>query len=314
MLSQVGALLKSDAAGRPLAGFKVEYLYMTTQGGDIVTYINAVHPHAKTSNGKPVYDGYLIKSVTGPGRINQCAAPIARSDPRYTIRNAGVPVITVEAQSEVLGGLGARRPDSDDAADRYRLYEIAGAQHLDIYPYQGFPSMVDQAVAGNVQGTPEWPFAARCTPEIDLNENPLLSYSFHSAFANLDQWVRKGATPPHAARMQIKDADSDQPSVMVDQYGNGLGGVRTFWVDVPAATYFMSSAGPGVCAEFGRTGAFSWPRLEALYGSYKNYAAKAAQSVDRSVKERWFTEADAKKIKAELASPPSVTRAHVGAP
>jgi hypothetical protein len=300
MLSQVGAALKSDAASRPLAGFKVDYLYMTTQGGDVVTYINAIHPHAKLANGKPVYDGYLIKSVGGPGRINQCGTPPAKSDSRYVMRNVGVPVVSVSSQSEVLGGLGARRPDSDDAGDRYRLYEIAGAQHLDIYPYQTFPSFIDQTVAGNVQGTPEWPFNARCTPEILMNENPLLSYEYHAALANLDQWVRKGTPPPKAERIKVNGTDTEQPNVALDQYGNGQGGVRTFYVDVPVATYFMSSPGPGNCAEFGRTAPFDWARLEAIYGNYKNWSNKVSQSVDRSVKERWFTDYDGKKIKAEL--------------
>jgi hypothetical protein len=300
MLSQVGAALKSDAASRPLAGFKVDYLYMTTQGGDVVTYINAIHPHAKLANGKPVYDGYLIKSVGGPGRINQCGTPPAKSDSRYVMRNVGVPVVSVSSQSEVLGGLGARRPDSDDAGDKYRLYEIAGAQHLDIYPYQTFPSFIDQTVAGNVQGTPEWPFNARCTPEILMNENPLLSYEYHAALANLDQWVRKGTPPPKAERIKVNGTDTEQPNVALDQYGNGQGGVRTFYVDVPVATYFMSSPGPGNCAEFGRTAPFDWARLEAIYGNYKNWSNKVSQSVDRSVKERWFTDYDGKKIKAEL--------------
>ncbi|MBV9746480.1 MAG: hypothetical protein JO099_22200, partial [Acidobacteriia bacterium] len=300
MLSQVAAALKSDGAARPLAGFKVEYVYLTTQGGDVITYINAIHPHAKLAGGKPTYDGYLIKSVTGPGRINQCATPPAKSDPRYIIRNVGVPVITVQAQSEVLNGLAARRPDSDEPGDRYRLYEIAGAEHLDIYPYQVFPNFTDQTVAGNAQGTPEWPFGVRCTPEIQLNETPLLDYSFHAALANLDQWVRKGVAPPKTNRVQIKDQDTDHPSVVLDAHGNGVGGVRTFFVDLPAATYNMSSPGPGVCAEMGRTVAFDWARLETLYGSYKSYANKVAQSVDRSVKERWFTEPDGRKIKAEL--------------
>jgi len=307
MLSQVGAALKSEAPGKPLAGFKVDYLYMTTQGGDVVTYINAIHPHAKLANAKPVYDGYLIKSIGGPGRINQCATPPAKSDPRYVIHNTGVPVVTVQAQSEVLGGLAARRPDSDDASDRYRLFEIAGAQHLDIYPYGGFPNFADQAAAGNAQGTPQWPFAARCTPEIQMNENPLLSYEFHAALANLDQWVRKGIPPPRADRVKVKDADTDQPTVILDQYGNGEGGVRTFYVDLPVATYYMSSPGPGNCPEFGHTAPFDWGRLEALYGNYKNYANKVSQSVDRSVKERWFTDYDARKVKAELkvkAEPP----------
>jgi len=280
MLSQVASALKSDAAKRPLAGFKVNYIYMTTQGADVVTYITAIHPHAKLTNGKPAYDGFLIKSVTGPGRINQCAAPLAKS--------------------EVLGGLAARRSDNDEPADRYRLYEIAGAEHLDIYPYQAFPNFVDQTVAGNAQGTPEWPFGVRCTPEIELNETPLLNYEFHAALANLDQWVRKGVAPPKANRVQVKDQDTDHPSVVLDQHGNGVGGVRTFFVDFPVATYIMSSPGPGVCAEMGRTVPFDWARLDTLYGSYKNYASKVSQSIDRSVKERWFTDYDARKIKAEL--------------
>ncbi len=312
MLSQVAAFLKSDAPSRPLAGFKVEYLYLTTQGSDVVTYINAINPHAKLANGKPTFDGYLIKSISGPGRINQCAAPIAKSDPRYVIHNAGVPVITVEAQSEVLGGLAARRPDSDDPADRYRLYEIAGAEHLDIYPYQAFPDFPDQTAAGNAQGTPEWPFNARCTPEIQLNETPLLDYSFHAALANLDQWVRKGVPPPKANRVQVKDQDSEHPSVVLDAHGNGVGGVRTFFVDLPAATYNMSSPGPGVCAEMGHTVAFDWAQLESLYGNYKNYANKVTQSVDRSVKERWFTDSDGRKIKAELKAPESKVKAEPG--
>ncbi|MBV9507503.1 MAG: hypothetical protein JO323_21115 [Acidobacteriia bacterium] len=310
MLSQLGAALKSDSPDRPLAGFKVQYLYMTTQGADVVTYISAIHPHAKLAGGKPVYDGYLVKTIAGPGRINQCATPPAKSDPRYVIHNAGVPVIAMLSQSEVLGGLAARRPDSDEPGDRYRLFEIAGAQHLDIYPYQAFPNFIDQAQAGNAQGTPEWPFNARCTPEIQMNEVPLLNYSFHAALANLDQWVRKGIAPPKGARIQVKDTDTENPTVVLDQYGNGVGGVRTFYVDVPTATYYMSSPGPGNCGEFGRSAPFEWSRLESIYGNYKNYAGKVVQSVDRSQKERWFTDYDARKIKAELKVTPGTAKSN----
>ncbi|HJT86454.1 MAG TPA: alpha/beta hydrolase domain-containing protein, partial [Bryobacteraceae bacterium] len=68
--------------------------------------------------------------------------------------------------------------------------------------------------------------------------------------------------------------------------------------------------GAGVCAEFGHTAAFDWGRLDSLYGSYKSYANKVSQSVDRSLKERWLTEADARRIKAELkvkTAPPVVS-------
>ena len=54
----------------------------------------------------------------------------------------------------------SRRDDSDAPADRYRLYEVAGAGHIDSFAYLGFPTMADQEKAGNAQGTPEWPFNA----------------------------------------------------------------------------------------------------------------------------------------------------------
>jgi hypothetical protein len=48
---------------------------------------------------------------------------------------------------------------------------------------------------------------------------------------------------------------------------------------------------------------FDWPRLEALYGTYKGYAAKVADAVDRLVKERWLTTGDARRVTAELIGP-----------
>src|SRR4051812_5016641 len=42
VMSQVGALLKNNARTGPLAGFNVQYLYMTSQDPEQVTYINAI--------------------------------------------------------------------------------------------------------------------------------------------------------------------------------------------------------------------------------------------------------------------------------
>src|SRR5947207_1296433 len=73
-ISQVGALLKSNVPSRPLARLRVAALYMTAgQSPDPMTYVNAIHSHANLANGKPVYDGYLIKQPGNAARINQCA-------------------------------------------------------------------------------------------------------------------------------------------------------------------------------------------------------------------------------------------------
>lgn len=59
-------------------------------------------------------------------------------------------------------------------------------------------------------------------------------------------------------------------------------------LDVPVATYYVSRPGgqlaPSVrCEEIGYKVPFDWARLEALYGSSRNHAAKVAELVDRLV-------------------------------
>ena len=303
MLSQVGALLKSNGSGRPLNGFRVQASYLTTQGGDLTTYINAIHSHAMLENGRPVYDGYVAKAPFNAARINQCATAPGPGDPRQAVKNVGVPVVAVAAQGEVLGTYGVRRPDSDEPLDRYRLYEVAGAGHIDKFAYVGFPSLQDQTAAGNLQGTAEWPFSAPCEPAIPLMDTPIMSLAFNAAFANLDRWVRKGNPAPRAPRLEVKDAGTPQASIVTDQSGHAVGGVRTPYIDVPLASFATNSPGPGNCREMGHKFAFDVTRLAALYGNEKSYAAKVAQSVDRLVKEHWLTEGDARRVKAESTAP-----------
>src|SRR5215472_9243066 len=217
MFSQVAAALKSTAAGAPMAGMKVERVFMTTQAGDIVTYINAIHPRAKLADGKSAYDGYLIKNPAGAVRINQCAPAPAQGDPRRVVTPTNAPIVAVVAQGELIANLASRHPDSDDPNGRYRQYEIAGVAHIEKYPYSALPSFADQiAAVGAAQGTPDWPFNAKCEPEIPLGDNPILKYSYDSAFLNLHNWVAKGIAPPKADRIEVKDG-----AVVLDEWGNG---------------------------------------------------------------------------------------------
>jgi hypothetical protein len=297
MLSQVGALLKSNLPGRPLAGSRVQYLFMTAQGADVATYANVVH--GNLDNGKPIYDGYLLKAAFTMTRLNQCAPNPAANDPRQPIKNVGVPVIEVAAQGEIIGGTYAsRRADSDEPNDRLRLYEVAAAGHIDKWAYFGFPSLQDQiAAVGSAQGTVEWPFNAKCDPEIPLMDPSLISYVFNSSFANLDAWVRKGTPAPRAPRVELKDAGTPQASVVMDKLGHGAGGVRTPQIEVPDALYFTSSPGPGTCREMGHKTLFNAAKITELYGSPKEYASKFTETLNRLVKERWLTEGDAKRLK-----------------
>jgi hypothetical protein len=301
-ISQVGALLKSNAPSRPLAGFRVEALYMTTgQSPDPMTYINAIHPHANLANGKPVYDGYLVKQPGNPARISQCAPALAAGDPRLAIKAINVPVIAVVAQGEVPAAAAWRRADSDASGDRFRLYEIAGGSHIEWAAYVGMATFQDQATAGIMPpGTSDWPIQGRCDPEIPLKMVPIMPYALDAALVNLQQWVRKGTPAPHAPRLELKDAGTPQASVVTDQLGNGVGGVRNPYVDVPSAAFATTSPGPGTCRELGHKVDLDASRIQTLYGNEKSYADKVAQSVDKLVKEHWLTDADGRKIKQDL--------------
>ncbi|HVH25735.1 MAG TPA: alpha/beta hydrolase domain-containing protein [Vicinamibacterales bacterium] len=301
MISQVGALLKSG--GAPLAGFRVERLYATSHGGELPTYVTAVHPHARLANGRPVYDGFVIHRYAGLARINQCAAAPAATDARQITRNAGVPVIRIVAQTDVLGTYQRRRADSDERGDAYRLYEVAGAPHADAAFYRHIPSLKEQTALGTQPFLAFWPFGEQCTPEIPLMEFPVMRYTVDAAFANLDRWVRDGIPAPKAARIEVKNGGTPQAALATDQFGNAIGGVRSPYLDVPTATYFASTQGPGTCGNLGHKDEFSWQRLETVYGSSAKYTAKFNEAIDRLMKERWLTESDAKKVKAEVREP-----------
>ena len=284
-VSQIGTVLKNGG----VPGLRAQHVYLTTQGADVVTYINAIQPQSKA------YDGFVVKSPGPPTRLSRCDAAPGSGDPRELIHNVGVPVIAVLTQGEVIASQPYLREDSDAAMDRYRLYEIAGAAHIDSAPYVAMPSVADQTAAGNVQGTPSWPFNLRCEPEIPLQHLPLQSYVLDGAFANLDQWVKEGTAPPKAARIQVKDG-----KIALDQFGNGLGGVRSPYVEEPTASYFTTTPGPGTCRELGYDERFDFARLDSIYGSYKNYSAKVEKSIQRMEKERYVTDADAKRMREDL--------------
>ena len=303
MMSQLGALLKSDRAGRPLAGFRVERVYATSHGGELPTYIAAIHPHAKLANGQSIYDGYVVHRHGGLVRMSQCAAAPAENDPRHTLRNVSVPVIRIVAQTDVLGTYARRREDSDAPGDRYRLYEMAGAAHADAAFYRHLPSLAAQTAVGTQPFLNNWPFANKCEPEISLMKTPTARYTINAAFANLTRWVRDGIAPPRAERIQVRNPGTPQASIVTDEYGNAVGGTRTPYLNVPTATYFTTAGGGGTCGNLAYNVPFDWMRLEKVYGSYQNYSDKASQSIDQLVRDRWLTESDGRKIKRELVLP-----------
>ena len=300
MISQVGALLKHGSG--PLAGFAVSRVYATTHTRELTTYANSVHPLSKLPSGAPVYDGFLIKSeYAAADRIRRCAPPPGEGDPRRIVRNAGVPVIRVTAQGDVPQTLSVRREDSDDPVDAYRLWEVAGAPHMDKIYYDHMPVVADQEKSGQQGFLSNWPMAYACTPAIDLLDFPVMRHATNAAFAALDRWVATGNAPPRATRIDVVGNEPGNIAFHNDEYGNVIGGVRSVYLEVPTATYSANSPGPAVCNNLGRQTPFSWSNLEALYGNAESYFARFQEAVDRLRAQGWLTAWDSREIATEAA-------------
>jgi hypothetical protein len=212
----------------------------------------------------------------------------------------GAPVIAVAAEGDLVNTYASRRADSDARNDRYRLYEVAGAGHIDRFAYLGFPTLKDQEAAGNALGTVEWPFAAPCTPPVTLMEESILRVAYDVALDALDGWARRGVVPKRIPRIETRAGTDPAFTVAVDQYGNARGGLRTPYLDVPTAKYVTSSPGPANCPEIGHVEPFDAAKLRTMYGSFDGYAAKVRQSIAQLTARGWMTRADAAALTREL--------------
>ena len=303
IISQVGALLKTPRSSGPLAGFNVQRIYVTADDGDLATYVNAVHAHAKMADGRNVYDGYVYKGNATPVRINACAQAPGATDPRRRDRGANVPVVRLLTEGDVLTSFNMRRDDSDAAGDLYRLYEVAGSAHMDASYYRHLPLVEDQTKLGQPAFTSNWPIAYKCDIDIAITDAPLYRYAMNAALDNIDRWVRQGTPAPRAERIGVRNGGTPQAAFVFDEFGNAVGGVRSPYLDVPAATYHAKTPGQGVCGNLLNIDPFDWARLEKLYGSNQAYAAKVGQAVDQLVQQRWLTRADGDKIKRDSVDP-----------
>jgi hypothetical protein len=289
IISHVGALMKSNDASSPMAGYKVEYVYATgATGGDLSAYVSAIHPLAKLDNGEPIYDGYVIKCTGSPGCINQCEPRLSPDDPRCKLY-ADVPIIRVLTQGDILGegfhpdwSYLQRRPDSDKHGEQFRLYEVAGSYLQGHYARGAFPCREDVVAAKIDPQKSHWE-----TGEVPEYEFPL-NYIMNGAFANLDLWVRQRIPPPQAERLATT---GEYPNVkfVFDDYGNVRGGVRTPYVDVPIAVYKSDSTVIPLDKKI----------LKQLYPTHEDYVRKVIKCTDMLLKDRWVTEVDGEAIKEQ---------------
>jgi hypothetical protein len=283
IMSQVGALLKSNASNGPFVGMTVKYLIMggsSQTGMTTLRYIQESHSRARMPNGKPIYDGYLPMEAFANGPISGADAAVI-----HVVGEGDFGLFRAFSR----GGGFEIRADSDAANDRFREYEFPAASHV---PTRGIsdPKMIF-ATLDNVMNAGE-----------HLSQFPSAPF-YRATFVNLVAWITKGVAPPRAPPIEMANGE-----FVRDEFGNVKGGVRTPYVDLPTVRYTASAPAAADANMARRMIGLQEPipaeKLRSLYQSRAEYLKRFNQEIDHLVARRWLLSQDGEQLKAEEAKSP----------
>ncbi len=292
LFSQVARAVRDSANEGILDGLRAERLFAVGESQSahrLVTYINAVHPLYRP------YDGYLVYSrLGGAAALAQAPQVMETASSAVTIReDLDVPVLTYQTESDLLllGYAGSRQPDGD----LFRLWEVAGTAHADLYSSTTGrdDTGVDPAFAVVVEQDSIEGGLLQCAQPINSGH---MVWTLNAAMRALENWVRRGTAPPQAERIALSD---DGGAILRDEYGNALGGVRTPYLEAPAATLSgEGQTGTSFCGLFGTTRLFDAATMASLYVDRAGYRAAVAEATDAAVEAGFILPDDGRRIKA----------------
>ena len=309
IFTQVGALLQLPADENPLVGLAPTQILAAGESQSaacLVTYINAIDPHAQLFDGFFVHgrpaSGVSIDGVFIPAsqRSGMEATRVAISSRGERIRDdARVPVLVLQSETDVilLGGGLAEQPDSD----RLRVWEMAGAAHADTYTVSAGRhddgTLTAERMAELLRPTTNLMIGQTDTP---INAGPQQHYVAQAALTHLCRWAADGEAPPSAPSLEL---NTDKSGYVLDEHGIAKGGIRTPWVDVPTAVMGgLGQSGETFAMLFGRTEPFDEATLSKLYpGGEEEYLDRFATSLDSAIAAGFLLEEDRIEILAVAA-------------
>jgi Alpha/beta hydrolase domain len=300
MLGQMGLLLKSEQRSAILPGFIKPWIYMTGVSQSAIyirTWLAGFHDRYRTSDGKPVYDGYL--AVVGPAmiRINQCAADVPLEDPMQKLAPPNVPFISLSSEGEMWQGRYTHQPDAFTRKGGMVTYEVAGASHRagDV-PGLAPDTLTFAAVKDMMKAGMQMPASAGSPTAIPNGTSPndfIWQPLIRGAFHNLELWARQGIRPPQARGIEL-DANLE---VRRDAYGNAIGGVRMPYIEAPVAAHTGYLTAGGMGGVMGYKKPFAPEFLQTLYPDHAAYVAKFNAATERLLAGRWISAEDAAAMK-----------------
>lgn len=254
VLAQVAWLLRGNHPDSPLSPeYPVERIVMagtSDSSGATRSYMGSVHNETfRAPGGGPIVDGFFLTSTLG-------GSPVEITD---------VPTIQMPTQSEVHNTDAYRRPDSDDPANRFRIYEPAGMSHNDSRDQP--PGVFEN-----------------CTHP--LSQFPYGAMTF-MGLQHVFDWTH-GSVPPRADYIEVDGDLSDGTRVALDEFGNAKGGVRTPHLDVPVTSITIPNSGPGLCSQTGYEYVLPDEVLSQLYRNDGQYVSKFVRQLNSLTRDGWW--------------------------
>jgi hypothetical protein len=259
----------------PMGGLKVRKVIAvgaSQSQWNLVWYHNFIHPDHQ------VVDAFLLFLGVG-----------AYSGP---LHDGDVKVFKVNTETDIasLGEVAVRQPDSD----RLRTWEVAGASHND------WDSRLYRELIWNRDGIPSIP------PELYPCVWPVYSrvpfrYVLNAACDHLIKWLKRDTPPPSAPPIEVEEDSSI--TILRDEFGNALGGIRLPHFEVPTATNTGVNNGPegSFCYLHGSYVPFDDELIRELYRNHGAYVSKFNHSVKKNLKAGYILKQDAKEMRVDAA-------------
>ena len=282
IFSQCANLVRNGGENNCLGGFKVEYINLSGQsqsGMYLNTYTNFFHKYLKTADGKKLFDTYL--NIVGvASRRPLCQVPFDTEFVRERggeRKNVDSPYILISSEGDMFlfnDRPGMKWPeDSDSPENKIRYYEVPGTPHTNI-----LCKVLNSYSETDKTGVIRPPIA----PEtVEGHNDTPLEYYVCGALELLYKWWKYGIAPPKAERF----VRGENGELVRDEHGNVMGGLRTPYVDVPAASYLGRSEKFVQGAMCGEKNPFSFEKMTALYGSLEAYLEKFRDYVKSQVEQ-----------------------------
>src|SRR5215510_7229758 len=233
----------------------------------LATYLTTEHVRM------PVFGGYLLHAGGSArfvdGKVER--TPLALPDD-------ATGVLHVNSEADATGTFA----DTVVEQSRYRYWEVAGSGHT--------PATTSREI--RARGETDRP-----TPELPFGP-PTIEYALRAGLVALDRWVDIGEAPAAPPRVETTVGDDGTRTVVSDERGNALGGLRLPHIDAPIGRYYARHPEPGLdlCAGFA---AFDDDTLRALHGDADGYRERVERACKESVSAGVLLSGDAAIISAD---------------